>query len=323
MRKNKLSIILILTLILSSVATGCSRNESANLESGERCIYYLNNTGSGLVGVPFNEKAENTDEMIVECMKALMKDPEGEEYREDSSVFTEDVVFKDYVLEGNQLSLYFDEGYYDIDVKREILLRAAVVKSLVQIPDVQCVAFFVADAPLKDAKERFVGVMTEDSFVENVGRQNNSVVSLKITLYYASSDGKNLVPVEKEVYTTANISSEKLVLQHLMENPGIPGMQSPIPSVSTLLSVSTLDGTCLVNLDSGFLEQNYKINEDVVIYSIVDSLCELTNVNKVQISVNGETDIVYRDNYSLENIYERNLDLVINEDNNKDNKKEE
>ena len=59
--------------------------------------------------------------------------------------------------------------------------------------------------------------------------------------------------------------------------------------------------------------QNYDIAEPVVIYSIVDSLTELPSVNTVQISVNGETNMTYREDYSLSKQYERNLDLVTEE----------
>jgi len=36
----------------------------------------------------------------------------------------------------------------------------------------------------------------------------------------------------------------------------------------------------------------------------------LSNVNKVQISINGKTDVSYRENVSLNNVFERNLDLL-------------
>ncbi|MCI9373962.1 MAG: GerMN domain-containing protein, partial [Lachnospiraceae bacterium] len=46
------------------------------------------------------------------------------------------------------------------------------------------------------------------------------------------------------------------------------------------------------------------------IYSITNSLIELPNINKVQISVNGDTSLFYKESISLTNIFERNLDLV-------------
>lgn len=76
------------------------------------------------------------------------------------------------------------------------------------------------------------------------------------------------------------------------------------------MSVSVVDGVCYVSLDDTFKNQDYKVNEAIVIYSIVNSLSELPTVSKVQISINGDTGGVYRDNFRLEDMYERKLDYV-------------
>jgi germination protein M len=65
-----------------------------------------------------------------------------------------------------------------------------------------------------------------------------------------------------------------------------------------------------VDFSEDFLSQPYNVNSDVTIYSITNSLVELSNVNKVQISVNGETNISYRENVKLSTVFERNLDLL-------------
>ena len=76
------------------------------------------------------------------------------------------------------------------------------------------------------------------------------------------------------------------------------------------MNVSVLEGVCYVSLDENFLTQNYNIEEPVVIYSIVNSLSEIPTINKVQISVNGDTSSVYREKMRLDELYERNLDYV-------------
>ena len=59
-----------------------------------------------------------------------------------------------------------------------------------------------------------------------------------------------------------------------------------------------------------FLTQIYNVTSDVTIYSITNSLVELSNVNKVQISINGNINVTYRENTSLSTVFERNLELV-------------
>ena len=70
------------------------------------------------------------------------------------------------------------------------------------------------------------------------------------------------------------------------------------------------DGICYVNLDNGFLGQGYDVTEAVPVYSIVNSLTGLPGISRVQILINGETDLVYRESIRFDTIFERNLDLV-------------
>ena len=100
-------------------------------------------------------------------------------------------------------------------------------------------------------------------------------------------------------------------MERLLDGPKSSNARSAIPDTTQLVSVSVMNGACLVNLDDGFLTQNFEIKEDVIIYSIVDSLTELDTINTVQIAVNGKTDITYRDKMSLGEYYKKNLDLVI------------
>ena len=76
------------------------------------------------------------------------------------------------------------------------------------------------------------------------------------------------------------------------------------------MSVSVVAGFCYVSLDEAFKNQDYKVKETIVIYSIVDSLSELSTISKVQISVNGDTSGAYRDNFPLADMYDRNMDYV-------------
>ena len=49
---------------------------------------------------------------------------------------------------------------------------------------------------------------------------------------------------------------------------------------------------------------------EVTVYSIVNSLIELQSVNKVQISVDGNPNVIFRDTIDLAVLFERNLDIM-------------
>ena len=90
-----------------------------------------------------------------------------------------------------------------------------------------------------------------------------------------------------------------------------PTTLSTVPSGTKLISVSVVDGVCYVNLSDSFKNNpNPEVTEEVLLYSIVNSLTELQGVSKVQISINGSTDGKVRFSYDLSKLYERDLKFI-------------
>ena len=52
------------------------------------------------------------------------------------------------------------------------------------------------------------------------------------------------------------------------------------------------------------------IQQEIPIYSIANSLIDAGNVTKVQISVNGETKLTFRESMRLDQLFEKNMELV-------------
>ncbi len=297
-------IFFLLVFVVISVFAGCGEQE----EQSAYHIEYLNKEKSRIVSVPYEPQATETDDLIREFLAVLCSDVDDVDYRKP---IPNDVEVTGYSLDGALLTLWFDVDYSNMTPVEEVLCRAAVVRTMTQIKGVDCVAFYIGDTPLADAKGNLVGSMNADSFVENPGEQINSIQNTSLTLYFSNESGDGLVKeVRGDVYYSSNVSMEKLIMEQLLEGPDIKGAKSAIPVGTKLVTVSVVDGVCYVSLDEAFKNQDYKVNEAIVIYSIVNSLSELPTISKVQISVNGDTSGVYRDNFKLEEMYERNLDYV-------------
>ncbi len=212
--------------------------------------------------------------------------------------------------EAGVLRIDFGGAYSVMAPVREILLRLALVQTLTQVDGVNAIEIYVDGALLKDAKGNMVTAMTNDDFVVNPGEQINSINNATITLYFADATGTHLIPETQNVFYNSNVSLEKLVLEHLIAGPKGENAFSSLPKVMSIMNISVTDKVCYVNFDEGFMVQDYNILEPVVIYSVVNSLCELSNIDKVQISVNGNTDLVYRNNLSLNTVYEPDSSLI-------------
>lgn len=302
-------LLIVMAALSLFVLSGCSA--STGEEDSQYHAYYLNKEKTKIIEETYSPKSIDPEDMIVEFIELIGSEVASVEYQKPLPDHVRVVSFS---YDGNQLSLYFNEAYATMGVAEEVLCRAAIVRTMVQIPEVSCVSFYIGDTPLTDQKGNVVGLMTNESFVENPGEQINSIQTAAIKLYFSNPAGDGLVMTTEEVSYISNISMEKLVMEHLLEGPKEEGMIAAIPSGTKLVSVATTNGTCYVNLDEGFLNQVYEVQEPIVIYSIVDSLSEIPTVNKVQISVNGNTTGVYRDSFALDTLYERNLDYVVNQE---------
>ncbi len=271
-------------------------------------VYYVNKDETKLFSSEYVTETQDTDGLLAELLGQLSVTGERMEY---IAPLGGDFTLLGDTLENGQLTLNFDEQYRKMDVIREVLVRAAIVRTLTQIPEIQCVAFTILGEMLTDSTGAAVGTMSADTFIENAGNEINAYEKTNLRLYFANEAGDGLVEENRRnVVYSSNISLDKLVVEQLIQGPAAQGSYPTINPSTKIISVNVKDGVCYVNLSEDFLSQPYNVSSEVTIYSITNSLVELSNVNKVQISVNGETNISYRENISLSGVFERNLDLI-------------
>ena len=65
-----------------------------------------------------------------------------------------------------------------------------------------------------------------------------------------------------------------------------------------------------MNQDQRFETEALSIQQEITVYSIVNSLIAAGNVKRVQISVNGDSKITFMESMDLNQLYEKNMDLV-------------
>lgn len=275
---------------------GCGSKQ----EEYEYHISYVDNEQTQTVQVGYAPESASVDGLIREFLEQLATDTDTVDY---VKAIPEGISIRSWEVEQDCLNLDFDSEYDKLDSITEILCRLAVVKTMTQIEGIESVSFTVEGQPLVDSLGVAVGGMTIDSFVENPGEQINSFQHATIDLYFSNKTGDGLVKERQEVYYNSNISMEKLVMEHLMMGPKGKEARKTIPDETKLINVAVVDGSCYVNLDENFKNHNYEIQEQVVIYSIVDSLASLGNIERVQISINGDTSGIYRDEYELSEMY--------------------
>lgn len=316
MKLWKYAIFLLAVLALLLPLAGCGRKDKdEGRGENEYVIYYLNSSMTRLEPqdytmppIPQGETESETDWKISCLMEQLRSVPKN---LDRQSAVPDKVGFERYKLEDTVLYLYFDNNYTVMNNTREILCRAALVKTLTQLKGVDYVAIYTAEQPLMDSTGVPVGAMAGTDFIDNISNIN-AYEKTDLTLYFANETGDKLVKEQRQVVHSVNTSLEKLVVEQLVAGPDRPGIKPTLPRDTKLLNVSVNGTVCYLNFDASFLSNSLDVKEYIPIYSIVNSLAAVSSVNKVQITVNGSQDVIFRDTIPLNQLFQRNLDY--NED---------
>ncbi len=292
--------------ILLFVAAGCKGEPEPTLWEGDIVVYYLDHEETTLVERFCTTEKEEGEELITELLEKLRTPGEGGVI----PAIPESVTLPDVFIEANGLaSLLFDESYSTVSGIREVLMRAAIVKTLCQTEKVDSVEIYVAGQPLLSAQNMPVGIMKETDFVDSTGPDANYYQYLYATIYYANEEGTALVASNLKIPYIGTETEEAIVLRQLISGP-IGEELLPVVSEDTkVLSVSTKDNVCTVDFSKDFLDKPQKVSEETVIYSVVNTLAELPGIYQVRFLVEGKQEMLYR-TMDLTQLYERNLNVI-------------
>lgn len=296
-------IIFCICLILS--VTACAKRTDVNEK--DNYIYCLNQEGNGLVKVEFDFPDTDTQGIADAILAELAAPVEDIEYMQ---AIPEKVTVNSCTVNGVLAYVDFSKEYFSLSTVDEKLMQAAVVESLLQVKDINGVWFTVDGEDIKGDNGVVLGIMNSDDFVQTSELSLSAYQTTSLALYFANESGDKLVKQEMDVKYNNNVPIEKVIVDRLMKGPKKTGAYPTINPQATLLSVTIQESVCYVNFDSEFLNRTYDVHPEITVYSIVNSLIEGTSASKVQITVNGEKDVIYEDTVNLSNQFEKNEELI-------------
>lgn len=291
---------ILLALLCGLVFSACGQEQQNR--GSEWQIYYVSNSETKVEMHPHEIESSDPEEQLDELVQYLSTNPEKLEYKAPLVMGFQLLSVK---RDGGRISLNVDAAYRNMPVTTEVLVRAAIVRTLTQLEGVSHIGITVEGEQLYDGLGNLVGWMSADQFIDNDGNEINTYEQVRVKLYFASEDGKSLIAGNRQKHYSTNIALERFVVEELIAGPTAEWLYPSVNPSTKIINMMTKDGICYVNLDENFLTVESNVSTDVSIYSIVNSLVELNNINKVQILVNGETPAGYTNA-----IFERNLDIV-------------
>ena len=279
----------ILSMILTSF-TGCSGiRKDAEIPADEGAVvYYLSASETKLEAFgshydPVGDKEEDVKALL----EFLGETPDDIRYK---APLAKGFELKGYNVSDTSLTLDFDSRYTAMDASTEVLVRAAIVKTLLGVKGIRYIYFTVEGEPLIDNTGKSVGGMNSKTFIYNDGNAINTYDEVVVKLFFANADATGLIGAYRDKFYSTNVPLELFVVEETIAGPSgqIEGLYPTINPDTNIISVSTSDGVCYVNLDSGFTVTVGNVPTEMAAYSIVNALTELPGIDRVQILVNGE-----------------------------------
>ena len=305
----------VLALVLAcSLLTGCTvetQEEKVDSGSNQYYLYYVNKDETKVVKERYQPEQESA-EFMLQDFTGILNAQEGS--GDNLALLPSGVQLVTYRLNESLLELEFNSDYSEMSRAREILVRAGVARTFLQIPGVTGIKIFIESEELKDSKGQAVGVIDGNTFVEMWGSDKDAYRYDTFTLYFTDKTGEHLVAEQRNVYYKRILPRERVILEQLAKGPMVKGHYPTIPQETEILGVEVSDDVCYVDFSSAFSDSGIDIPVNTMIYSVVNSLLDTASADKVQNSVEGDTEATLSDGTSLYSLFSKNTDLVLKED---------
>jgi germination protein M len=209
----------------------------------------------------------------------------------------------------------FSEAYNSMSPIEEAFFRSAFVWTMTELGFIDNVTIFAGGKKLVTSRgEPMEFLSREDVIIDPV---LSSIINKSVKLYFSNEAGDALVAENRVIEVSPDLHMEPFIVEQIIKGPQNPGCYPTISSDVKVRAVNTDEGVCYINLSSDFLTKtpNSQANENVMIYSLVNSLLELSNVKKVKFLV--ESAFVtepFRNAIDLNTELERNVSLIQEDD---------
>lgn len=287
---------LVIALVIIMVALLCyvafrSRN-SGDLGQNDGSIavsfYFINaatnKLESEIRNIPNGERTEILSQTLVEWIAGPKSDLLSATIPPYVSI--EGVKYDDVT---NTVEITFSESYNDMSDTESAICNASLVYTLTSLDFISGVHFYIGDAELLKSNGQPIGVLNQDNVVLDMPGQDEFDLKT-VRLYFSDTQGMGLMSEEREIKVSPTQPLEKYVIEELIKGPEADTHFAVISPDIKLRSVKTEEGLCYVDFTADFVKkfEGGSTAENLLIYSIVDSLTELSHIKKVQILVEGD-----------------------------------
>ncbi|MEG0712783.1 MAG: GerMN domain-containing protein, partial [Niameybacter sp.] len=217
------------------------------------------------------------------------------------------------ILKENTASINFTDAYNTLDVPTQITHRAMLVYTLTELDFIDKVEFYANDMPLMNSNGDKMDVVERKDILINALNPKPPTSSQIITLYFPNLTDQLLHKEQREIRVNNNTPLENYVIAELIKGPNIEGLLGILPADTKVNDIKTQDGVCQIDLsyDLQVPQVGNLIREDLIIYAMVNSLTEISKIQKVIFLKDGKKQTEFNLSSQSGGVFERNEELIL------------
>ncbi len=198
-------------------------------------------------------------------------------------------------MTSREITLVFDDSLAALSGVGLRLACACIARTVSEYGGYETVNFRTQTGSL-DGEEVITVRPAELVLEDHSAGQPNALVRL----YFADAQSRFLIEEQRSAPLGDSGSLPDYILRSLIEGPQSENLRPTIPKGTMLLNVSVVDRVCLVYFSAEFLQNRPRneLDERMTVFSVVNSLTQLEEVDSVEILVEGS---------SVERYHELNL----------------
>lgn len=283
---KKISGLFLGLILISACLTGCGRKTAVDAEKSSEAereeslvtLYYVDGNRLAAEEEKYQLRQPDSISNSLDEIMTVQQMPD-------------DILYNSYSIdEYNNVSISVN-AEATVTTEELLLNKAAIVSTVGQIDGIRTIRIAVStlDGEVQDEE-----IYTTGSFFfydETSGLINKGTAQL----YLPNEEGDALKRILTDVQVGTEDSVEKCVVNLLIS-------YGALPKDTVLNNIYVKSNICYVDFSKEFLNENGTIKSDIVVYSIVNTLTSLPNIDSVQILVAGQKESLYRGTVAIDNL---------------------
>ncbi len=215
-------------------------------------------------------------------------------------------------FERKSVAFCMTDLYYDMSLTERIVMRAGLSRTLFSAGIAEQIEFYAPNMYDVSDMKLITTSYADDKLIINQYSQDFYTDEVRVLLYFGNEDGTALVRETRTLTMGMTEALPSAIMKALIGGPENEEYTSLIPQGTLVQDIFIKDNVCYVDLSAEFQKNHLggEQSEMLTIYSIVNSLQNVSGVRYVQFLIEGERVEYYKSYVKLDSFLTSDLSLV-------------